>query len=231
MSRLRRRSRPSARSSRAAPSSAAAGRTRRRRTTAALSDEPWPTMRIVVAPRSRARAADARVTRPRARAGARSACGCSRISARKCGAERLGQRGGLRQRHALRRRRRRARSRGCRRARRGRPGSRRRGGRRRGGRARGPGRTVAASSASASGTPSAWRFRTASIIVSALPASTPSSPRTTPSRTLDLEAAEAVGAVAHARAGDGVGDERDAAGRRAPDEPRRLLGAGGRRRG
>ena len=48
---------------------------------------------------------------------------------------------------------------------------------------------------------------------------------------LDLGAGEQVGAVAHARAGDGVGHERDAAGGRAPDEPRRLLGAGARRRG
>ena len=45
--------------------------------------------------------------------------------------------------------------------------------------------------ASASGTPSAWRFWTASIIVSTLPASTPSGPRTVPLVHLHVEAAEA----------------------------------------
>ena len=43
------------------------------------------------------------------------------------------------------------------------------------------GTAVAASSASASGTPRPWRSRTASIIVSELPASTPSGPLATPS--------------------------------------------------
>ena len=50
-------------------------------------------------------------------------------------------------------------------------------------RARARGRRVAASSARSSGTSTATRLRTASIIVSALPASTPSSRRTTSSRT------------------------------------------------
>ena len=53
------------------------------------------------------------------------------------------------------------------------------------------GTAVAASTASASGTPRACRFRTASIIVSTLPASTPSGPRTAPVVHLDVEAAEA----------------------------------------
>src|SRR5438445_8934383 len=50
---------------------------------AALSDEPWPTSRTIVASRSRAAAA----TRANSRScssSPRSACGCSRISARNC---------------------------------------------------------------------------------------------------------------------------------------------------
>ena len=46
----------------------------------------------------------------------------------------------------------------------------------------------------------------------------------------DLEAAEAVGAVGHARAGDRVGDERDPSGGGAPDELRPCRARGGCRR-
>src|ERR687887_880328 len=49
---------------------------------AALSDEPWPTMRTVVAPRSRAAAA-IRAYSLSCSSSERSACGCSRISARR----------------------------------------------------------------------------------------------------------------------------------------------------
>ena len=74
-----------------------------------------------------------------------------------------------------------ARSRGGRRARRRRPGSPGRGGPGRGGRRSGPGRRTRPCSASSSATPRPCRLRTASIIVSTLPASWPSGPRTTPS--------------------------------------------------
>src|SRR2546423_13097209 len=48
---------------------------------AALSDEPWPTSRTIVAPRSRAVAATRANSRSCSRS-PRSACGCSRISPR-----------------------------------------------------------------------------------------------------------------------------------------------------
>src|SRR4051794_32864060 len=50
---------------------------------AALSDEPWPTMRTVVAPRSRS-AAPTRRYSASCSSRERRACGCSRISVSSC---------------------------------------------------------------------------------------------------------------------------------------------------
>ena len=96
-----------------------------------------------------------------------------------------------RQPHARRRRRAPGRSRRCRRGSRCRPAGRRRAARPPAGPRIRAGTAVAAPTASASGTPSACRFWTASIIVSTLPASTPSGPRTAPLVHLHVEAAEA----------------------------------------
>ena len=79
-------------------------------------------------------------------------------------------------------------------------------------------------SASSSGTPSAWTWRTAAIIVSALPASVPSAVRTTPSRAATPAPPSVNVAVAHPRGGDRVGDERDAPARRPPGDDQRVGG-------
>ena len=63
------------------------------------------------------------------------------------------------------------------------------------------GTSVAAPIASSNGTPSEWRLRTASIIVSVLPASAPVEPRATPSLDLDVEVAEAIRTVVEPGAG------------------------------
>ena len=117
-------------------------------------------------------------------------------------------------------RRARARSRGCRRARPrrpARPGARRP-------RSAPAARSAPAPrrprpSASSSGTPSACRLRTASIIVSTLPASCPSGPRTTPADETSAAAGQREDAVAHRGRGDGVGDERQPPARRAATRP------------
>ena len=72
--------------------------------------------------------------------------------------------------------------------------------------------------AARAGTPSSCRFRTASIIVRTLPASTPSSRRTAPSRTT-RSTSPSVNSPAPAPARrDGVGDERDPPGGGLPHE-------------
>ena len=147
-----------------------------------MSDEPWPTIRTsaqVALPQDRGR--DARDLARRARAGG-AARRAARGSPRGSGCP--GSVAVLSRRHGPPRRRACARPRGRRRGRR-RPPGRRAASSPDAGAAPGcgPGTVLAASSACSSGTPSATRLRTASIIVSALPASTPSSRRTTSSAT------------------------------------------------
>ena len=121
------------------------------------------------------------------------------------------------------------RSRGRRRARRCRRGCRVRAGRCRGSPRTRAGTAEAASAARSRGTPSSTRFRTASIIVSALPARTPSSRRATPSRTSTSTSPSGYVAVAEPRTGDRVGHEREAAGGDPPEQAHRRRDRGGRR--
>ena len=122
-----------------------------------------------------------------------------------------------------------------------RPRARRRGRRRRQGRpgraARGrerpstrAGTALAASSARSSGTPTATRLRTASIIVSALPASIAVLAADDVVGDDDLDLAERVRSVAETRAGDRVGDERDAGRPPRATGAARCRGRDGRRR-
>ena len=84
------------------------------------------------------------------------------------------------------------------------------------------GTSVAARIASSNDAPSAWRFRTASIIVSVLPARAPLGPRATPSRISISRPPRRIRAVGETGARHRVGDERDAPGGGAPDDARGL---------
>ena len=196
------------------PSSAAAARTRRRRTRPRCPrsrDRPCASG----AARARARSPRSRRSRRRARAGARAPPAAPRISA--------GTRAGsAAERHAATRvspptiTRRISRPSSSTTTSAGRPPRAAR--RRRAEHAR-PGRSVAASSARSTGTPISSRLRTASIIVSTLPASTPSLRADDAVADADVHRAEAIVAVALTpAAGDRVGHERDAAGGDLPDE-------------